>query len=72
MSQTSHFERERAKRLYAAIMSSLAGTSFQTEYKRLGDRPISRRWHEWAEEITQELVDGVAEMMKPEKQERIH
>lgn len=68
MTQTSQFERERAKRLCAAILSSLSGNSLQSEYKRIGNRPLSPRWNEWAEEITRELSNGIAEMVKPQKE----
>jgi hypothetical protein len=69
MNQTSQFERERAKRLYAAIMSMRLGTAFATEYKRIGDKPIARFWYDYADFIDRkwaELIDGrIAELLKP-------
>jgi site-specific DNA-cytosine methylase len=65
MTQTAQFERERAKRLYAAVMSSRMGTSFQTEYRRVED--VGPFWYELASIIENAVTEKVQEMLKPEK-----
>jgi hypothetical protein len=70
MTQTSQFERDRAKRLYAAVMSSRNGTSLAREYKRLkqsGDRELTGFWFQLAEEIDLLLSEQIAKMLQPEK-----
>jgi len=75
MNQTSHFERERAKRLCAALMSSRQGRALSSYYKAIGDDPISKFWYQQAERIDREwaefLSERLAKLMKPEKAERI-
>jgi hypothetical protein len=72
MTQTSHFERERAKWLKAVIMSSLSGLSPATEYKHIGDKPLHPFWYEQAKRITKDYVErvenGIQELLKPEKE----
>ncbi len=54
------FERERAKRLMAATMSSRLGTAFATEYRHIGDGPIDDFWYQWAVAIERGFVDALA------------
>lgn len=71
MNHPSQFERERAKWLKAVIMSSLSGLSPKTEYKRIGDKPLSPFWYHRAQQLTEEYVkrveNGIQELLKPEK-----
>jgi hypothetical protein len=65
MSQTSQFERERAKRLKAAMISSRMETSFQTEYRHIGDGPIEPFWYWQAEEVERAFAEEVGKVMAP-------
>jgi hypothetical protein len=68
VSQTAKFERERAKRLYAAIMSCQRGTAYQTEYRNLGERPLGQCWYEWADQMSREIAEGVDRALETGKQ----
>jgi hypothetical protein len=72
MTQTSQFERERAKRLCAALMSSRQGRALSTYYKGIGDMPLSKFWYQQAERIDREwaefLSERLAKLVKPEKE----
>lgn len=72
MSQTSQFERERAKRLYAAVMSSRLGTTLMSEYRRIGDHKISRWWYHQAERLDRELSESAATAISSPLKEAIH
>jgi hypothetical protein len=65
MTHTSQFERERAKRLCAATMSSRLGTSFQTEYRHIGDSALGDFWYRQAEEIERAFAEEIGKVMAP-------
>ena len=49
-------------------MSCIRGTSLQTEYKKLGDRPLGDFWYSQADRITRDFVECFNNLeVKPEK-----